>query len=81
MSICIKDQIQNMANISCVPFHFETRFTDSGEIETSSVMENLWKTYQKNYSYAVDVSWHIIMECIRDLYPTAFSDKFKVDFA
>ena len=47
MSICIKDQIQNMANISCVPFHFETRFTDSGEIETSSVMENLWKTYQK----------------------------------
>ena len=51
------------------------------EIETSSVMENLWKTYQKNYSYAVDVSWHIIMEFIRELYQTAFSDKFKVDFA
>ena len=50
------------------------------EIETSSVMENLWKTYQKNYSYAVDVSWHIIMEFIRDLYQTAFSDKFKADF-
>ena len=43
-------------------------------------MENLWKTYQKNYSYAVDVSWHIIMEFIRDLYQTAFSDKFKADF-
>ena len=51
------------------------------EVETSSVMENLWKTYQKNYSYAADVSWHIIMEFIRDLYETAFSDKFKVDFA
>ena len=50
------------------------------EIETSSVMENLWKTYQKNYSYAVDVSWYIIMEFIRDLYQTAFSDKFKADF-
>ena len=50
------------------------------EIETSSVMENLWKTYQKNYSYAADVSWHIIMEFIRDLYQTAFSDKFKADF-
>ena len=50
------------------------------EIETSSVMENLWKTYQKNYSYAFDVSWHIIMEFIRELYQTAFSDKFKVDF-
>ena len=49
------------------------------EIETSSVMENLWKTYQKNYSYAADVSWHIIMEFSRDLYQTAFSDKFKDD--
>ena len=50
------------------------------EIEASSVMESLWKTYQKNYSYAADVSWHIIMEFIRDLYQTAFSDKFKADF-
>ena len=50
------------------------------EIETSSVMENLWKTYQKNYSYAANVSWHIIMEFIRDLYQTVFSDKFKADF-
>ena len=50
------------------------------EIEISSVMENLWKTYQKNYSYATNVSWHIIMEFIRDLYQTAFSDKFKADF-
>ena len=50
------------------------------EIESSPVMETLWKTYQKNYSYAADVSWHIIMEFIRDLYQTAFSDKFKADF-
>ena len=38
------------------------------EIETSSVMENLWKAYQKNYSYAVDISWHIVMESVRYLY-------------
>ena len=50
------------------------------EIESSPVMETLWKTYQKNYSYAANVSWHIIMEFIRDLYQTAFSDKFKADF-
>ena len=50
------------------------------EIEASPVMESLWKTYQKNYSYAADVSWHIIMEFIRNLYQTAFSDKFEVDF-
>ena len=50
------------------------------EIESSPVMETLWKTYQKNYSYATNVSWHTIMEFIRDLYQTAFSDKFKADF-
>ena len=50
------------------------------EIEASPVMASLWKTYQKNYSYAADVSWHIIMEFIRDLYQTGFSDKFKADF-
>ena len=50
------------------------------EIESSPVMETLWKTYQKNYSYAANVSWHTIMEFIRDLYQTAFSDKFKADF-
>ena len=42
------------------------------EIEASPVMESLWKTYQKNYSYAADVSWHIIMEFIRELYQTGF---------
>ena len=38
------------------------------EIEISSVMENLWKTYQKNYSYAADISWHTIMKSICALY-------------
>ena len=42
------------------------------EIEASPVMESLWKTYQKNYSYATGVSWHIIMEFIRNLYQTGF---------
>ena len=50
------------------------------EIEASPVMKSLWKTYQKSYSYTADVSWHIIMEFIRDLYQTGFSDKFKADF-
>ena len=38
------------------------------EIEISSVMENLWKTYQKNYSYAADISWHTVMKSICTLY-------------
>ena len=38
------------------------------EIESSLVMETLWKTYQKNYSYAADISWHTIMKSICTLY-------------
>ena len=38
------------------------------EIESSPVMEKLWKTYQKNYSYAADISWHVAMESVRNLY-------------
>lgn len=38
------------------------------EIESSPVMEKLWKTYQKNYFYAVDVPWHIVMESVRNLW-------------
>lgn len=45
------------------------------EIESSPVMEKLWKTYQKNYSYAADISWHVVMESVRNLYQTGYSDK------
>lgn len=38
------------------------------EIQSSSVMENLWKAYQRNYSYSADISWHTIMKSIRTLY-------------
>ena len=38
------------------------------EIQSSSVMENLWEAYQKNYSYAADIPWHTIMKSIRTLY-------------
>ena len=38
------------------------------EIEESPVMERLWTAYQKNYSYAVDISWHTIMDSVRTLY-------------
>ena len=38
------------------------------EIQSSSVMENLWKTYQRNYSYSADIPWHTIMKSICTLY-------------
>ena len=38
------------------------------EVEQSSVMEKLWATYQRNYSYAADLSWHTVMDSVRALY-------------
>ena len=38
------------------------------EIQSNSVMENLWKAYQRNYSYSADIPWHTIMKSIRTLY-------------
>ena len=46
------------------------------EIEISSVMENLWKTYQKNYSYAADISWHTIMKSICALYGSILENMY-----
>ena len=46
------------------------------EIEASPIMENLWELYQKNYSYALDVPWHTVMESVRYLYQNGCSANF-----
>lgn len=38
------------------------------EVEESPVMEKLWQSYRKNYSYAADLSWHTVMDSVRALY-------------
>lgn len=38
------------------------------EVEESPVMAKLWQSYQKNYSYAADLSWHTVMDSVRALY-------------
>lgn len=43
------------------------------EVKESPVMEKLWQSYQKNYSYAADLSWHTVMDSIRVLYRTGGS--------
>lgn len=41
------------------------------EVEADPNMEKLWRAYQKKFSYAVDLSWHTVMESIRSLYELA----------
>ena len=38
------------------------------EVEESPVMAKLWQSYQKNYSYAADLSWHTVIDSVRALY-------------
>ncbi|MGI6094927.1 MAG: nucleotidyl transferase AbiEii/AbiGii toxin family protein [Lachnospiraceae bacterium] len=39
------------------------------EIENSEVMQRLWKSYQKKFSYAEDISWKMVMDSIEKLFP------------
>lgn len=38
------------------------------EIQNDSNMQKLWKSYQKKFSYAADISWEMVMESARELY-------------
>ena len=41
------------------------------EVEAIQNTEKLWWAYQKNFSYATDLSWHTVMESIHSLYRLA----------
>lgn len=38
------------------------------EVENSPVMQKLWESYRRKFSYAADLEWIIIMEAVRSLY-------------
>lgn len=43
------------------------------EVESSPVMQKLWESYRRKFSYATDLEWSIIMGAVRSLY--ALSEK------
>ena len=43
------------------------------EVENSPVMQKLWESYRRKFSYAADLEWNIIMGAVRSLY--ALSEK------
>lgn len=38
------------------------------EVENDSTMINLWKAYQKKFSYAEDITWNEVMKSVREIY-------------
>ena len=61
-----------LERVTCCNFGDTREIFD--EIEISSVMENLWKAYQKNYYYAANISWQMVMQSIRFLYEISYND-------
>lgn len=41
------------------------------EVEGSPVMQQLWTSYRKKFSYAADLEWNIVMKAVRKLYSLA----------
>ena len=38
------------------------------EVENSPIMQKLWESYRRKFSYAAELEWNIIMEAVRSLY-------------
>lgn len=38
------------------------------EVESSPVMQKLWESHRRKFSYAADLEWNIIMRAVRSLY-------------
>lgn len=38
------------------------------EVESSPVMQKLWESYRRKFSYAADLEWSIIMGAVCSLY-------------
>ena len=45
------------------------------EIQSRAVMENLWKAYQRNYSYSDDLAGHTFIDSVRILYQTVYAER------
>lgn len=38
------------------------------EIAKSEVMQGLWKSYQKKFSYAKDITWEMVIGSVENLF-------------
>lgn len=49
-------------------YHLEQADQVFDEVQSSPIMQDLWTTYQKKFSYAADLSWVNVMGAVRLLY-------------
>lgn len=42
------------------------------EVMDSKVMQGLWKSYQKKFNYAEDITWEMVMDSVEKLFEKVF---------
>lgn len=53
-------------------YHLKDAQAIFDEVQNDFNMEKLWKSYQKKFSYASDISWEMVMDSVRELYHITF---------
>jgi Domain of unknown function (DUF1814). len=66
-------KIFNQAFIATIKKRHNIHLFESGdlilqEISNSNVMQLLWNKYQKKYDYAKELSWHLVMQSVHNLF-------------
>lgn len=64
----LKEALQATARKRETEHHLKEVQEIFDEVQNDLNMEKLWKSYQKKYSYATDISWEMVMESVRELY-------------
>jgi predicted nucleotidyltransferase component of viral defense system len=62
------EALQATAKKRGTEYHLKDAQTIFDEVQNDSNMKNLWKSYQKKFSYAADISWERVVESARELY-------------
>ena len=64
----LEEALQATAKKRGTDYHLKDAQEIFDEVQHDSNMQKLWKSYQKKFSYAADISWEMVMESARELY-------------
>lgn len=64
----LKEALHATARKRETEYHLEEAEEIFNEVQEDLGMQNLWKAYQKKFSYASDISWEMVMDSVRELY-------------
>lgn len=64
----LKEALHATARKRETEYHLEEAEEIFNEVQEDLGMQNLWKAYQKKFSYASDISWEMVMDSVRELF-------------